>query len=73
MHRFFDSAASAEASPNSGLDDIAFSLSAQDRHTQILMSEFNGWPAFPLTDATPATSPPPAYGSGPERLANSSL
>ena len=43
-----------------GLDDIAFSLSAQDRHTEILMSELNSWRGFPLTDATPATSPSPA-------------
>ena len=62
MHRFFDSAASVVASPNGGLDDIAFSLSAQDRHGNILMSELNSWPAFPLTDATPATSPSPAQG-----------
>ena len=62
MHRFFDSAASVEASPNSGTDDIAFSLSPQDRHTKVVMSELNGSPAFPLTDATPATSPSPAQG-----------
>ena len=60
MHRFFDSAASIEASPNRGLDGVAFSMSGQDRHTGVMISELNGWPAFPLTDATPALSPPPA-------------
>ena len=72
-HRFSDSAASAEASPNSGLDDVAFSLSEQDRHSEVMISELNGWRGFPLTDATPATSPSPAYGSRPEQLANFSL
>jgi len=73
MHRFSDSAVSADTSPISGLDDVAFSMSEQDRHTEVRISELDGWPAFPLTDATPATSPSPAYGSRPERLANSSL
>ncbi|MBL7222092.1 MAG: hypothetical protein ISS69_18430 [Phycisphaerae bacterium] len=73
MHRFSDSAASIDASPISGIDDIAFSMSEQDRHAEVMISELDGWPAFPLTDATPATSPSPAYGSRPERLAGSSL
>jgi len=60
MHRFFDSAASAEASPNSGIDDIAFSMSGQDPRAKVMISELNGSPAFPLTDATPATPPSPA-------------
>ena len=34
MHRFSDSAASAEASPISVADDVAFSMSEQDRHTE---------------------------------------
>ena len=62
MHRFSDSAASVAASPYIGIDDVAFSLSPQDRHTKVVMSELNGSPAFPLTDATPATSPLPAQG-----------
>ena len=48
MHRFSDSAVSVDALPNSGSDDIAFSESGQDRHTKVMMSELNGWPAFPL-------------------------
>ncbi len=73
MHRFFDSAASVAASPNSGIDDVAFSLSGQDRHTEVLISELDGWPAFPLADATPVMLPSPAYGSRPELLAKLSL
>ena len=73
MHRFSDSAVSVDALPNSGSDDIAFSESGQDRHTKVMMSELNGWPAFPLADATPAMLPSPAYGSRPELLAKSSL
>ena len=44
MHRFSHSAASVDASPNSGSDDIAFSESGQDRHTEVMISELNGWP-----------------------------
>ncbi len=62
MHRVFDSAASADISPNNGVDDVAFSRSGQDRHTEVMISELNGWPAFPLADATPATLPSPAQG-----------
>jgi len=32
-----------------GEDDIAFPLSVQGRHTGLLISEFNGWPASPRT------------------------
>ena len=42
------------------------SLSGQDRHPEMVMSELHGWPVLPLADATPARSPPPAYGSRPE-------
>ena len=52
---------------------VAFSVPEQDRHTVLLISELDGWPASPLTDATPAMSPSPAYGSRPELLAGSSL
>ena len=31
-----------------GSDDVAFPLSRQDRHTKVVMSEFNGWPALPF-------------------------
>ena len=41
-----------------GSDDAAFSLSGQDRHTKVVMSELNGWPALPFartlkTDRSP--------------------
>ncbi|MDP6495482.1 MAG: hypothetical protein QGI09_08735, partial [Dehalococcoidia bacterium] len=52
--------------PYIGTGRIAFSRSEQDRHTEVLISELNDWPVFPLTDATPATLPSPAYGSRPE-------
>ena len=35
---------------NNGIDDVAFSQSGQDRHTEVVISELNGWPAFPLAD-----------------------
>ena len=60
-------------SPYVGTGGFSFSRSEQDRHTEVLISELNDWAAFPLTDATPAASPSPAYGSSPERLATSSL
>jgi len=66
MHRVFDSVASAAASPYSGVDGVAFSVSGHDRHAKVMISELNGWPAFPLADATPAALPSPAYGSRPE-------
>jgi len=40
MHRVFDSAASVGASPYCGRDDVAFSTSGRDRHTEVMMSEF---------------------------------
>ena len=43
-----------------GKDGVAFPLSVQGRHTGILMSELNGWPASPRTHATPGASPLPA-------------
>jgi len=70
MHKFSDS---ADASPTNGINDIAFSKSGQDRYTEVMISDLDGWPAFPLADATPAMSPSPAYGSRPELLARSSL
>ena len=56
-----------------GGDDVAFSMSGQDRHAKVKISELNSWPTFPLADATPRMSPSAAYGSRPERLARSSL
>ena len=32
----------------SGTPDMAFSLTQQDRHTEVVMSELNGWPALPF-------------------------
>ncbi len=42
----------------SGALDVAFSLTLQDRHTGVVMSELNGWPALPFartlkTDRSP--------------------
>ena len=31
-----------------GTPDMAFSLTQQDRHTEVVMSELNGWPALPF-------------------------
>ena len=73
MHRFSDSAVSVDPSPKNGIDEVAVSRSGQDRHTEVMSSERNGWPAFPPADATPARVPSPAYGSRPELLATSSL
>ena len=56
-----------------GASDVAFPLSVQGRHAKVRISELNGWPASPLTDATPTMSPPPAYSSRPELLAKFSL
>jgi hypothetical protein len=58
---------------NIGIAGMAFSQSGLDRHTEVMISELNGWPAFPLADATPAMLPSPAYGSRPEQLAGFSL
>ena len=33
---------------NNGTLDAAFSLTQQDRHTEVVMSELNGWPALPF-------------------------
>ena len=48
-----------------GSDDVAFPLSGQDRHTEVMISELNSWPAFPFartlkTDRSPV--PPSAEG-----------
>ena len=57
------SAASVGASPDSGIDDVAFSLSGQDRpaesfaHVAGNRGSSMAHPAFPLTDATPAELP----------------
>jgi hypothetical protein len=56
-----------------GASDVAFPLSVQGRHAKVRISELNGWPASPLTDATLTMSPPPAYSSRPELLAKFSL
>jgi len=51
---------------DTGSDDVAFSKSGQDRHAEVMISELNSWPAFPLADATPAVLPLPAYGPRPK-------
>jgi len=43
MYRAFDSAASVAASPHSGRDDVAFSMSGRDPRAKMVMSEFNGF------------------------------
>ncbi|MEJ7595484.1 MAG: hypothetical protein WKF77_28545 [Planctomycetaceae bacterium] len=47
MHRFSDSAVFSHLA-NNGTLDVAFSLTQQDRHTEVVMSELNGWPALPF-------------------------
>ena len=52
-----------------GEGNVAFSLSVQGRHTGILISELNGWPASPRTRAAPGASPLPARGLWPKSMA----
>ena len=49
--------------------DVAFPLSGQGRHAELLISELNGWPACAPVNASPAVLPPPAHDSGLERFA----
>jgi len=44
MLRFIDSAASVSHLAVSGDDDFAFSLTGQDRHAKLVISELNSWP-----------------------------
>ena len=48
---------------------VAFPLSGQGRHAEVVISELHGWPACTLSFASPATSRSPAPDSGPRRFA----
>ena len=47
MHRFVDSAVSATILPTSDRGDVAFPLSGQGRHTEVMISELSSWPTLP--------------------------
>ena len=52
---------------------VAFPLSGQGRHTEVMISELNGWPAKPSRRTLrPDTLPRPALRGRPKRMANSS-
>jgi hypothetical protein len=44
---------------------VAFPFSACGRLPDCVISELNGWPAFPPVNASRADSRPPAHDSGP--------
>ena len=43
---------------NDGTLDVAFSLTLQNRHTEVVMSELNGWPALPFARTLKTERPP---------------
>ncbi len=45
---------------------IAFPHVVQGRHSKLVISELNGWPALPPVNASRATSRLPAHDSGPQ-------
>ena len=55
MHRVFDSAASTDDLRFSVARDVAFPLSGQGRHAEVVISELNGWPACAPANASPGT------------------
>ena len=72
MRRVFDSAASDDATRGCGIARVAFPLSGQGRHTEVVISELNGWPACTPVNASAGASPPPPHDSGPVWLAGPS-
>jgi len=73
MHRVFDSAVPTSGSRPIVARRMAFPTSEQGRHTELLISELNTWPACTPVNASPAALPPPAHDSGPRWLAIPSL
>ena len=65
MLRVSDSAGPVGDSLYNATHRVAFPLVAQGRHPGKVISELNGWPAFPPVNASRATSRLPAHDSGP--------
>src|SRR5262249_48653887 len=63
-----DSAAPKAGSRSADLD-VAFPLSGQGRHAEVVISELNGWPTGAPGNASPMTLRPSAYDSGSRRFA----
>ena len=65
MLRVSDSAGPVGDSLYIATHRIAFPIVAQGRHPGTVISELNGWPAFPPVNASRATSRLSAHDSGP--------
>jgi len=72
MPRVCDSAASDHASRARGTARMAFPLSGQGRHAEVMISELNGWPASSPVNASHGTLPSRTHDSGPVWLAGPS-
>jgi hypothetical protein len=65
MHRFSDSAGPGNDWLVNAVAHGAFPFVVRGRRPGQVISELNGWPAFPLSNASRAISRPPAHDSGP--------